>query len=235
MDSQYTTADKITIKEATASLQRRLRRFGPAGSKREFYYWKNNNIIRSWDRGSRYLHGAPTDVTPSLVFTIYLYRHYINDAGTFHDITRIYEQITDEHFYEASMGRADRNSMASYLVNPTTFCPSAYETACKAAFLIRGREPNNLLTGSHGADGDRLRIESHSHDEAVEVAKRLAQYTTHGSRKRTRSGGLIDFVIKSRNSLESLSVEQICCALGFSSTSSFIFYQNFTRCASTLP
>ena len=50
--------------------------------KKQFLYWKNNNVIRAWDRGSRYLEGAPHTVLPTLLFTIYLYRHYINDAET---------------------------------------------------------------------------------------------------------------------------------------------------------
>ena len=141
----------VSIQEATASVTRRLQRFGPPGDKRPFYEWKNNNVIRAWDRGSKYLHGVPNDLTPALLFTIYLYRHYINDADTFHQITRIYKQLTvPDHYLQVKKSGVKAIGLAGYLIEPAAFDPAAYENACKSAFLIRGSEPSSLLTGSHG-------------------------------------------------------------------------------------
>lgn len=220
----------IDIADATASVQRRIGDFGPVGEKRPFYAWKNNNIIRAWDRGSRYLEGAPTSITPTLVFTIYLYRHYINDAATFHHITRVYKQLLDPAHYRRTVGvrRPRSTSIADYMIDPHTFNADLYESACKCAFLIRGTEPSNLLTGSHGSDGSVLRIESHIHREALHTARRLVAATHVGcKRKFNEPGGVVAFCDESRSCalLVSKTVEELCSLLGFSSTSSFVFYQ----------
>ena len=52
-------------------------------------------MLESWDRGSKYLRGAPKQVTPQLVITVYLYRHYIIDYETFLAILKIYKQRTE--------------------------------------------------------------------------------------------------------------------------------------------
>jgi hypothetical protein len=206
---------------------RKVQKFGPSrGQKKHFYEWKNNNVIRAWDRGSKYLEGAPPTVNGALVFTIYLYRHYINDAETFYHVTRIYKQLIDANHYENTVGtsRSKSKSMENYLIEPSCFDAKSYESACKAAFLIRGTEPKNLLTGSHGADGSVPRIVSHIQKEAVHVAQRLS---TVGSRKRKTAGSILGFLdfSRSKRPLPSLSVEELCKILGFSSASSFIFYQ----------
>ena len=92
------------------------------------------------------------------------------------------------------------------------------------AFLIGGTEPNNLLTGSHGADGTVPRIDSHIQTEAVRVAQRLSAV---GSSKKQKTDSMLGFLDASRcaRPLPSLSVEEICKTLGSSSTTSFIFYQ----------